>query len=373
MPLYLGFDVRPASLTATVIEIAAARRVVFRHSIAFDSPENWEDALDSAMARLATAAELDLDVLRGICGAAPDDDEGLPLPPAALLALHRARPLAPQLRAIVPEEELRAMRRAPRTFFAHLLMAPYWQQRYSLPSLPITQWVSPVHATLIGHGVVQPGTILVSLGINDTLTNYNGIVTFNNGSLARDWIRLEHRLNEDAFSRVLEDRPGNGGLIMLPWLEPEVTPAVAYPGLRRFAFDRVDPGANVRGLVEGQLMALANHCRSLSATPVDRVIATGAEAANRALLQVMANVFGADVYRLEIGNAAALGAALNAYHADRLDSGEPVTWTAVGEGLTDPHPGHRVTPNPKHVATYARLRRDYAILERLHQDRPAIC
>jgi sugar (pentulose or hexulose) kinase len=372
MPLYLGFDVRSDSLTATAIEIAASRRIVFHESIAFDSPDSWEDALDSAMAMLATAADLDLESLRGISGAAPDDADGLAIPPAALLALHRSRPLAPQLRAIVPEDELLAMRHAPRAFFSRLLMAPYWQQRYSIPSVPVTEWQSTLHATLIGHGIVRPGMILVSLGVSDTLANRSGILTFNNGSLARDWIRLQHRLNEDAFARALEDRPGNGGLIMLPWLEPEITPAVAYPGLRRFAFDRFDAGANVRGLVEGQLMALANHGGRLSGAPIDRVIVTGADAANRALLQVMANVFGADVYRLEVSHAAALGAALSAYHADLAASGES-SWETAVEVFTDPHPGHRVTPNPKHVATYAQLRREYAILERLHQHRPPIC
>ena len=68
-----------------------------------------------------------------------------------------------------------------------------------------------------------------------------------------------------------------------------------------------------------------------------------------------------------------LGAALRAYHADRLAAGEPVSWKTVVSGFTDPQPGHRVAPNPKHVAMYADLRRDYAILETLHKDRAPIC
>ena len=120
-------------------------------------------------------------------------------------------------------------------------------------------------------------------------------------------------------------------------------------------------------------MAIANHAADVSNAPIERVIATGGAAANRAILQVMANVFGADVYRLEVGNSAALGAALRAYHADRLAAGEPVSWKTVVSGFTEPRPGHRVAPNPKHVAIYARLREDYATLERLHQDRRPIC
>ncbi len=86
----------------------------------------------------------------------------------------------------------------------------------------------------------------------------------------------------------------------------------------------------------------------------------------------MANVFGVDVYRLDVENSAALGAALRAYHADRLTAGEPVSWKTVVSGFTEPNPGHRVSPNPKLVALYEELRREYAILEQLHKDRRPI-
>ncbi len=373
MPLYLGFDVRADSLTAIVIEIAETRRIAFHRTVTFDSPEEWEEALDRLLATLAMAADVDLHALRGISGAAPGDVNGHAIPGAALLALNPSRPLAPQLLAIVTEDELRTMHASPCAFFADLLMAPYWRQRYSLPSVPVVEWHTTHVSTLVGHGIFRPGELLISLGVNDTVADFGGAHTFRNGSLARDWIRLEHRLDEDALAHLLEQRPGNDGLIMLPWLEPESTPVVAYPGLRRFGFDRFDAARNVRGLIEGQLMALANHAATLSGAPIDRVTVTGAESANRALLQVMSNVFGADVYRLDVVDAAALGAALRAYHAERVSSGEPVSWEAVVSGLAEPNPGHRVTPNPKHVATYARLRRDYAILERLHQDRRPIC
>lgn len=118
-------------------------------------------------------------------------------------------------------------------------------------------------------------------------------------------------------------------------------------------------------------MALANHAGSLGGR-VEKIIATGGAAANRSLLQVMANVFGVDVYRLDVENSAALGAALRAYHGERLIAGEPVSWKTVVAGLAEPKPGYRVSPNPKHVAIYAQLRREYAILEKLHKDRRPI-
>jgi hypothetical protein len=372
MSLYLGLDVRAERLTATVIEIASTRRIAFQHSINVDSPEMWEDALDRMMARLAMAAELDLDDLRAWSGSAPPSESAAIIPQVALLALDPSRPLAPQLRAIV-QDHLPAMRESPHAFFTQLLEAPYWQKRYSWPAVPVVPWGTTHASTLIGSGIIRPGLVLISLGTIDIVTDVSAVLTFRNGALARDWLRLEHRLDAAAFASLLEQQPGNEGFIMLPWLEPEITPEVSHPGVRRFGFDRFNAGRNVRGLVEGQLMAMANHAAAVIAEPIDRIIATGAEAASPALLQVMANVFGVDVHWLDVANTAALGAALRAYHADRLDSPEPVSWPTVVSGFTETNPAHRVSPNPKHVARYAQLRRDYAILERLHKDRAPIC
>jgi xylulokinase len=197
-------------------------------------------------------------------------------------------------------------------------------------------------------------------------------VCFRNGSLARERVRKEYGLDWDEVGALLEKQPGNDGWIVLPWLEAETTPRVAHAGLRRFGFDRFDGERSIRGFFEGQMMAIANHAASVSGT-IDHVVATGGAAVNRAILQVMANVFGVDVYRLDVENSAALGAALRAYHADRLAAGEPVSWTTVVGGFTDPQPEHRVSPDARCADIYAALRRDYAVLEALHKDRPPIC
>jgi len=270
-------------------------------------------------------------------------------------------------------------------------LAPYWQKRYALPAAPIVAWTGDNPSSLIGTGIIRDRVAAVSLGTSDTVFaltttpaassshvfrsptgNFMNLVCFRNGSLAREWVRMEYGLDWNAVASLLEAEPGNDGWLMLPWLEVESTPRIAHAGLRRFGFDRVDAARNIRGLIEGQMMAIANHAAAVSGT-IDRVIATGGASVNRAILQVMANVFGVDVYRLDVENSAALGAALRAYHADRLAAGEPISWKTVVSGFTDPQPGHRVSPNPKHVAIYEDLRRDYAILEHLHKDRKPIC
>jgi len=271
-------------------------------------------------------------------------------------------------------------------------LAPYWQKRYALPAARVVTWSGDNPCSLVGTGVIRPGIAAVSLGTSDTVFacttapgggaphvfrsptgDFMSMACFRNGSLAREWVRFEHHLDWDAVAKLLEKQPGNDGYVMLPWLEAETTPYVRHAGVRRFGFDRFDTPRNVRGLIEGQMMAIANHSAGVVNEPIEKVIATGGAAANRAILQVMANVFGVDVYRLDVENSAALGAALRAYHADRLAAGEPVSWKTVVSGFTDPNPGYRVSPNPKHVAIYEELRREYAVLERLHQDRHPIC
>lgn len=271
-------------------------------------------------------------------------------------------------------------------------LSPYWQQRYALPPAAVVAWSGDNPCSLIGTGIIRDGLIAVSLGTSDTVFastaepggqsshvfrsptgDFMKLVCFRNGSLAREWMRLEHGLDWDAFADVLETAPGNDGWLMLPWVEAETTPRVTHAGVRRFGFDRYDLARNVRGIVEGQMMAIANHAADVSNAPIERVIATGGAAGNRSILQVMANVFGVDVHWLDVTNSAALGAALRAYHADRLAAGEPVSWKTVVAEFTEPQPGHRVSPNPKHVAIYAQLRKDYAALEQLHQDRRPIC
>ena len=271
-------------------------------------------------------------------------------------------------------------------------LSPYWQKRYSFPSAAIINWSGDNPSSLVGTGVIRPGLLAISLGTSDTVFactphpgarpshvfraptgDFMSLVCFRNGSLAREWIRLEHGLDWDTVARLLEQQPGNDGYVMLPWVETETTPHVPHAGVRRFGFDRIDAGKNVRGLIEGQMMAMANHVSDVTADRIERIVATGGASTNRALLQVMANVFGVDVYRLDVENSAALGAALRAYHADRLAAGEPVSWKTVVSGFTEPNPGHRVSPNPKLAARYEELRREYAILERLHKDRRAIC
>ncbi len=264
-------------------------------------------------------------------------------------------------------------------------LSSYWQKRFGLPAARVIAWSGDNPCSLVGVGLVREGRLAVSLGTSDTVFglmreprvdstgtghvfgsptgDYMGLTCFKNGSLARERIRDEFRLSWEEFSGILRKTPaGNAGRIMLPWFEPEITPTVLNPGVRRFGFAETDVAANVRGVIEGQQMAMALHSRWMDVT-VDSIHATGGAAANRDILQVMADVFGATVYQLQVGNSAALGAALMALHGDAAAGGRPLPWDDVIREFVEPIADSALQPNPQHHALYRDLIAKYASCE----------
>jgi sugar (pentulose or hexulose) kinase len=77
----------------------------------------------------------------------------------------------------------------------------------------------------------------------------------------------------------------------------------------------------------------------------------------------MADVFGADVYQLEVGNSACLGAALRAFQADAVSEKRPVSWSEVVESVAEPMQSSRVRSDPARHAIYQQLMQLYAECE----------
>jgi xylulokinase len=262
-------------------------------------------------------------------------------------------------------------------------LSPYWQTRHGLPAAQVIAWSGDNPCSLIGTGLVQEGRVAVSLGTSDTVFGlmlsprvddtgtghvfgaptgeYMGLTCFQNGSLARERIRDAHGMDWAAFSRALDTTPPGAG-ILLPWFEPEITPAVRTTGVHRFGFNAHDAEAEVRALVDSQMMALARHSRWMGVT-VDTIHATGGAAVNRPILQTMANVFGADVLQFEVGNSAALGAALRAAHAALNAGGQAAEWDDVIRGFVEPIDGSRITPDASRHAIYKDLMKVHAACE----------
>ena len=263
-------------------------------------------------------------------------------------------------------------------------LAPYWRERYGFGGAHVVAWSGDNPCSLIGSGLVREGIIAISLGTSDTVFgfmhaprvdgsgtghvfgsptgDYMGLTCFRNGSLARERVRDRYGLDWTEFSDALRrTTPGNHGAIMLPWFDPEITPLVLQPRVHQFDLDPNDAPANVRAVVEAQMMAMARHSRWMGAA-VTRIHATGGAAANREMLQVMADVFAADVYAMSVGNTAALGAALRAYHADRSAQGVPITWDEVIAGFAEPC-SSAIQPRAEYRATYDALLHHHALRE----------
>jgi len=264
-------------------------------------------------------------------------------------------------------------------------LSPYWQARHRFPPARVVAWSGDNPCSLVGVGLVREGRVAISLGTSDTIFGlmrepridaggaghvfgaptgaYMGLTCFSNGSLARERVRDQYGLNWDGFSRALDDTPaGNHGRLMLPWFVPEITPFVAGPGVRRQHLDADDAAANVRAVVEAQMMTMALHSQWMGVR-IDTIHATGGAAVNPQILQVMADVFGADVQRFESGNSAALGAALRALHADRAAAGTPLAWDDVVAGLAEVGARGRIVPTAANHAVYRDLLQAYAQFE----------
>ena len=259
-------------------------------------------------------------------------------------------------------------------------LSSYWQRRYGLPPATIVAWTGDNPSSLIGTGNVRDDGFALSLGTSDTIFALTGeraseathafaaptdgnmaLVCFRNGSLARERVRDRHRLDWNGFTRALQQTPaGNGGALMLPWFEPEITPHVAAPGVRSSGLNEEDAARQVRAVVEGQMMAMANHSQAICGGRT-RIVATGGASANACILQVMADVFDASVVTLPVTNTACLGAALRAFHVDRVTAGDAISWPDVVAGFTEPILA--ATPIPAHVSLYNDLKRRYADVE----------
>ena len=264
-------------------------------------------------------------------------------------------------------------------------LATYWQKRYGFPSAPVVVWSGDNPCSLIGTGLVREGRLAVSLGTSDTVFGlmreprvdstgtghvfgsptgeFMGLTCFKNGSLARERVRQEWRLTWEEFSAVLASTlPGNGGAVLLPWYEPEITPPVSSPGIHRYGLDEHDRDGHVRGVIEAQMMSMALHSAWMR-VEVDTIHATGGAAANREILQVMADVFNADVYQFEVSNSASLGAALRAAEAEAAARGDAVSWESVVRGLAEPVSASRISPKAGRADLYRDLMRRYAECE----------
>ena len=214
----------------------------------------------------------------------------------------------------------------------------YFVEKYGFsPTCETIIWSGDNPCSLVGMGAASPGKVVISLGTSDTLFaampeprtdpkgfghafgnpggGYMSLICFKNGSLAREAIKEQYNLEWDAFeAEALAHTPlGNEGLLMLPFYEPEITPAIDTGGPIFSQEGEPSSGAAVRAVLEGQFLNMRLHSDWLGVSPT-RISITGGASENDGIAQVIANVFGVPVDRLDVPGSAAVGAGMRAAH-----------------------------------------------------------
>jgi xylulokinase len=258
-------------------------------------------------------------------------------------------------------------------------IAEYFVKRYGFkPQTPVIAFTGDNPSSLVGMGATEPGTAVVSMGTSDTVfaamrnphTDPRGfghvfgnpaggfmcLICFANGSLAREKVAERASLGWEAFERAIlqETQPGNQGNLMLPFFIPEMTPKVLAPKVELFGSEKFcswqEPATLARAIVEAQALSMQRHSDWIGERP-ELIRVTGGASKNRGIRQVLADVFGAEIRSLSVGNSSALGGALRAAEAV---SGTSFKSLYAAFAATDPT--SNVSPVPGASASYGALR-----------------
>jgi xylulokinase len=256
-------------------------------------------------------------------------------------------------------------------------VARYFVEKFGFtPGTPVVAFTGDNPSSLVGMGATRPGTAIISLGTSDTVFaamtrpqtdprgyghvfgnpagGFMSLICFSNGSLAREAIARRFGLDWADFARAIQETPpGNGGSLMLPYFVPEITPKLLKPELRLFGSDAFvaerDARAAARAIVEAQALSMRLHSDWIGEAP-DTILVTGGASRNRGILQVLADVFQAELLPLAVANASALGGALRAAQAV-----EGIGWSELSARFAAPDSELRTAPVPEARAVYQEL------------------
>lgn len=216
-------------------------------------------------------------------------------------------------------------------------LADYFAKFGMKPGTPVAVWSGDNPGSLVGTGCFEPGVAGISLGTSDTLFapmktfrtdpdhcghifgnpagGFMSLICFSNGSLAREKIRELHHVDWEYFDKtaMLETVPGNNGKLMLPYFEAESTPTVLQPGVVR-NYQTASAAEEIRAILESQMLSMRLHTQWIG-EEIRTLRLTGGGSKSPALLQIAADVFGAEVEVLQVTNSAGLGSAMRAANA----------------------------------------------------------
>ncbi|XP_066149647.1 xylulose kinase isoform X1 [Euwallacea fornicatus] len=247
-------------------------------------------------------------------------------------------------------------------------VSSYFTERYHFsPNCRVIACMGDNAGSLVGMGLSE-GWLAVSLGTSDTaflwLTEpklvldghvicnaidenaYMALLCFKNGSLTRKRIRNSCAEGSwDIFNQLLESTPrGNFGNMGLYYDVNEILPFLKgdfrFSKTQRVAkFSSLE--VEVRACVEGQFIAMRSYAEEFGLNIGEgvRILATGGASQNKAILQVLADVFNSPVYVQDAANSAMLGSAINAKHGLKGTKYEEIIASlAKPHKVCDPYP-----------------------------------
>ncbi|EDW04384.1 GH25221, partial [Drosophila grimshawi] len=211
----------------------------------------------------------------------------------------------------------------------------YFVQRFCFPPTCKVVACTGDNPSALAGMLVANNWLSVSLGTSDTLMmsleeppkleeghvlchptethKYMGLLCFRNGSLVREAInKLEANGSWETFNELLDSTPrGNFGNMALHFREMEIIPKAkgtlrwnkemqpsspdAAKGVLKFS----SPQIEIRALIEGQML----HHRAIAEDmgfhfgSETKILATGGASVNQSILQIIADVFNAPVYK----------------------------------------------------------------------------
>ena len=215
-----------------------------------------------------------------------------------------------------------------------------YYSKYGLKTgIPVAVWSGDNPCSLIGTGAAEPGVAVISLGTSDTFfaamrdfkTDPHGyghvfgnpaggfmsLICFSNGSLAREEVKKACNVEWEYFDSLPENKtvPGNDGKLMLPYFSTESTPVVLNPEVKyNFSAEDADAETKIRCLLESQALSMRLHS-SWMGEKFTRIRITGGASNCTPFLQILADVFQAQIEKIAITDSAGLGAALRAANA----------------------------------------------------------
>ncbi|CAG5090570.1 Oidioi.mRNA.OKI2018_I69.PAR.g12651.t1.cds [Oikopleura dioica] len=226
----------------------------------------------------------------------------------------------------------------------------YWTKRYGIPeNCQIVAATGDNPSSLAGLRLT-PGDLCLSLGTSDTVMlsldsavpqpeghifinplekkKFMGLLCYKNGSLAREEIKNKYNLSWEEFGKILlEENSQDRKIIQLNFPLPEITPSnkqgkwlyeIDAAGVLKTFDGELTMREDIVSFVTGQILAKRCHVEKFGFKSTKRLIVTGGASKNRELVQIISDIFQADIFHQpETEHSAAVGAAYRAYHSTR--------------------------------------------------------